>query len=207
MVKNYFIAGAAACVIIVSIKNIFYVPAGELAALRDQVASAEMQLAQTSDNLDRVRDRYLSMVDSLGRERDSLNAIAVESRAIAERVRTSYSRRSDELVDSLRLAGNQVIANELESLRASHDSVVVALNTEIDALNADRALLWRRVAMADSVIGAQAMQIQASEAVAAALSDERDAWRAKATPSLPKRLVRSLPAVLATAVIVSTLGG
>ncbi|NCW67125.1 MAG: hypothetical protein EBV86_00945 [Marivivens sp.] len=205
MFKNYFIAGFAFFVIIISIKNIFYVPAGELLALQERTTNAETQLDQANERLDAVRDRYVAVVDSLRSRSDSLNTVIVDARSAAVRASYAYDRRSEELVDSLRRAGNEIIASELELLRASHDSVVVAMNTEIDALKEERSLLWQRVAMADSLIETQSMQIQASEAVSEGLRNERDAWKAKANPSLPKRLSQSLPAVLATAVIVSAL--
>jgi chromosome segregation ATPase len=199
--KNYFIAGFVFFVIIISIKNIFYVPSGELSALQERTTNAETQLAQTNERLDKVRDLYVAVVDSLRSRSDSLNTVIVDARSAAVRASSVYDRRSEELVDSLRNAGNEIIASELELLRASHDSVVVAMNTEIAALKEERSLLWQRVAMADSLIETQSMQIQALEAVSEGLRNERDAWRAKASPSLPKRLMGQAPAILAGAVL------
>ena len=59
--------------------------------------------------------------------------------------------------------------------------------------------------MSDSIINLQDMKIQASLAVSEALTNERDAWRAKANPSLPKRLYQSAPFMLAAVVIVSVV--
>lgn len=194
-------------VALITIQNIFFVPAGELAELNQRTTDAETALVEASSRLDGITARHAFVVDSLKQESDSLNAIAAEAETRARVAARSYRDRSDQLVDSLRRAGEEIISEQIVSLQQSHDSVVVALNDEIDALSADRALLWRRIEVSDSVIGAQAMQIQASEAVVAALRDERDAWRAKATPSLPKRLAQSWPAVLATLVVVSSVGG
>lgn len=194
-------------VALITIQNIFFVPAGELAELNQRTTDAETALVEASSRLDGITARHAFVVDSLKQESDSLNAIAAEAETRARVAARSYRDRSDQLVDSLRRAGEEIISEQIVSLQQSHDSVVVALNDEIDALSADRTLLWRRIEVSDSVIGAQAMQIQASEAVVAALRDERDAWRAKATPSLPKRLAQSWPAVLATLVVVSSVGG
>lgn len=207
MTKNIFLALIFILVALITIQNIFFVPAGELAELNQRTTDAETALVEASSRLDEITARHAFVVDSLKQESDSLNAIAAEAETRARVAARSYRDRSDQLVDSLRRAGEEIISEQIVSLQQSHDSVVVALNDEIDALSADRALLWRRIEVSDSVIGAQAMQIQASEAVVAALRDERDAWRAKATPSLPKRLVQSWPAVLATLVVVSSVGG
>lgn len=207
MTKNIFLALIFILVALITIQNIFFVPAGELAELNQRTTDAETALVEASSRLDGITARHAFVVDSLKQESDSLNAIAAEAETRARVAARSYRDRSDQLVDSLRRAGEEIISEQIVSLQQSHDSVVVALNDEIDALSADRALLWRRIEVSDSVIGAQAMQIQASEAVVAALRDERDAWRAKATPSLPKRLVQSWPAVLATLVVVSSVGG
>lgn len=207
MTKNIFLALIFILVALITIQNIFFVPAGELAELNQRTTDAETALVEASSRLDGITARHAFVVDSLKQESDSLNAIAAEAETRARVAARSYRDRSDQLVDSLRRAGEEIISEQIVSLQQSHDSVVVALNDEIDALSADRALLWRRIEVSDSVIGAQAMQIQASEAVVAALRDERDAWRAKATPSLPKRLAQSWPAVLATLVVVSSVGG
>lgn len=207
MTKNIFLALIFILVALITIQNIFFVPAGELAELNQRTTDAETALVEASSRLDGITARHAFVVDSLKQESDSLNAIAAEAETRARVAARSYRDRSDQLVDSLRRAGEEIISEQIVSLQQSHDSVVVALNDEIDALSADRTLLWRRIEVSDSVIGAQAMQIQASEAVVAALRDERDAWRAKATPSLPKRLVQSWPAVLATLVVVSSVGG
>lgn len=207
MLKNIFVALACIFITLFVIKNIFLKPAVELEALNKRTSNAELELAQAKDRLDQISARYVFVVDSLKQEGESLRAVAVQARARADDASRSYGERTTHLVDSLRAAGQEIISEQIISLQQAHDSVVVALNDEIDALRADRALLWRRIEVSDSVIGVQAAQVQASEAVAAALRDERDAWRVKANPSLPKRLSRSLPAVLATAVIVSTLGG
>lgn len=207
MTKNIFLALIFILVALITIQNIFFVPAGELAELNQRTTDAETALVEASSRLDGITARHAFVVDSLKQESDSLNAIAAEAETRARVAARSYRDRSDQLVDSLRRAGEEIISEQIVSLQQSHDSVVVALNDEIDALSADRTLLWRRIEVSDSVIGAQAMQIQASEAVVAALRDERDAWRAKATPSLPKRLAQSWPAVLATLVVVSSVGG
>lgn len=205
MYKNIFIAGLCVFITLCVVKNIFFAPAGELAELGKRTAEAESALAEASVRLDRISERHAFVVDSLKQESDSLVAVAGQARRRATVASTQYDQRARHLADSLAAAGEEIISEQIFSLQQSHDSVVVALNDEIDALNADRALLWRRIEVSDSLIGIQAMQIRASEAVVAALTNERDAWRVEANPPLPKRLFQSIPTVLATAVIVSTL--
>lgn len=205
MGKNNFLGLVLIVVTLITIQNIFFVPAGAMVELGQRTVDAEKSLAEASIRLDGLTTRYAFVADSLKEKSDSLNTVAVEARTRFRDLDLSYENRSDRLVDSLRIAGEKIISEQIFLLKQSHDSVVVALNGEVDALRADRALLWRRIEVSDSVIGAQAMQIDALDAVVAALGNERDAWRVKAMPSLPKRLMDQTPALLAGALLVSLI--
>ena len=62
-------------------------------------------------------------------------------------------------------------------------------------------MLWRRIEVSDSLIGVHEEVNHALRASVAALTDERDAWRAKANPPLLTRLYRNSPALLTGAVL------
>ena len=203
--KNIFIGAGLVFVASLAVQSFFLPTTSELEELNRRTVDAETALAEASVELAEVSARHTSLVDSVKQESDSLRVVVAQAKVRSDNASRSYSERTSHLVDSLNNAGQQIISEQVLLLKQAHDSVVVALNDEIDALNADRALLWRRIEVSDSVIGAQSMQIQASEAVMAALRNERDAWRVKASPSLPKRLMGQAPALLAGAVLVSLI--
>jgi chromosome segregation ATPase len=203
--KNIFIGAGLVFVGSLAVQSFFLPTTSELEELNRRTVDAETALAEASVGLAEVSARHTSLVDSVKQESDSLRVVVAQAKVRSDNASRSYSERTSRLVDSLNTAGQQIISEQVLLLKQAHDSVVVALNDEIDALNADRALLWRRIEVSDSVIGAQSMQIQASEAVMAALRNERDAWRVKANPSLPKRLMGQAPALLAGAVLVSLI--
>jgi galactokinase len=203
--KNIFIGAGLVFVGSLAVQSFFLPTTSELEELNRRTVDAETALAEASVGLAEVSARHASLVDSVKQESDSLRVVVAQAKVRSDNASRSYSERTSRLVDSLNTAGQQIISEQVLLLKQAHDSVVVALNDEIDALNADRALLWRRIEVSDSVIGAQSMQIQASEAVMAALRNERDAWRVKANPSLPKRLTGQAPALLAGAVLVSLI--
>ena len=203
--KNIFIGAGLVFVGSLAVQSFFLPTTSELEELNRRTVDAETALAEASVGLAEVSARHASLVDSVKQESDSLRVVVAQAKVRSDNASRSYSERTSRLVDSLNTAGQQIISEQVLLLKQAHDSVVVALNDEIDALNADRALLWRRIEVSDSVIGAQSMQIQASEAVMAALRNETDAWRVKANPSLPKRLTGQAPALLAGAVLVSLI--
>jgi hypothetical protein len=205
MSKNIFIIIAAVFIIIFITKNIFSDLAADTQELRQRTLVAEQALVEATSLTNIISDKYSLIVDSLTARSDSLNAVAEASRVNARKADRLYKERASLLVDSLRESGEEKFAEQIIALELVHDSVVTAMSSEIDALMQDRELLWKRIDLSDSLITAQAAQIHASNTVMLALMDERDAWKAKAMPTLPKRLFQSLPAVLTTAVIVSAI--
>ena len=203
--KNIFICLSLIFVASLTVQSFFLRNSGELKELNQRTVDAEEALAGASVELAKISARHTSLVDSLKQQSDSLRVVVAQAGVRTDNASRSYNARTSHLFDSLRAAGQEIISGQVLLLKQAHDSVVVALNDEIDALNADRVLLWRRIELSDSVIGAQSMQLQASEAVAAALRNERDAWRVKASPSLPKRLTGQTPALLAGALLVSLI--
>tara|TARA_R100000479_G_C6212326_1_gene138678 strand:- start:122 stop:514 length:393 start_codon:yes stop_codon:yes gene_type:complete len=123
----------------------------------------------------------------------------------AARLEVNFSIRTEALVDSLMENGDTEFARTVQNLKLQHDSVVTELRDQVATLQEERALLWARVEASDSLLAVQADVNDALRASVVALEASRDAWKAKALPSLPKRLLAQAPAVLTGAVLVSVL--
>ena len=163
-------------------------------SLRDE---AEARLGLASVEYDRV-------VDSLSSVQDSISDVVVVAQSDARRASARLNEEAQTLQDSLAVIDSG-LAQELDRIMESHEEVVTAMQTEIDALNHDRELLWRRIEVSDSLLAVQVEVNDALRGSIIALEGERDAWRAKASPSLPKRLLGHTTAVLTGAVLIATL--
>ena len=172
-----------------------------IAAAEKMVADASEKVAEAEGRLDSVRESYTATVDSMTQRHDSLEAVSMVASISAARLEINFAQRSHSLADSLAQSGNNELATAIRGLEATHDSVVVELRTQVEALKQEKSLLWARVEAADSLIAVQDDVNHALRASIAALTDERDAWRAKANPPLLTRLYRNSPALLTGAAL------
>lgn len=187
-ITNYFFSGSDAAV------KEAMVAVAEADSLREE---AEARLGLVSIEYDRV-------VDSLSVVQDSISDVVVVAQSDARRASARLNEEAQTLQDSLAVIDSG-LAQELDRIMESHEEVVTAMQTEIDALNHDRELLWRRIEVSDSLLVVQVEVNDALRGSIMALETERDAWRAKASPSLPKRLLGHTTAVITGVVLVSAL--
>ncbi len=168
------------------------------------VAEADSLREEAEARLDLVSIEYDRVVDSLSVVQDSISDVVVVAQSDARRASARLNEEAQTLQDSLAVIDSG-LAQELDRIMESHEEVVTAMQTEIDALNHDRELLWRRIEVSDSLLVVQVEVNDALRGSIMALETERDAWRAKASPSLPKRLLGHTTAVLTGAVLIATL--
>jgi hypothetical protein len=161
---------------------------------RERTTTAELQVMQ-------MQDAYKQLVDSLNQKQDSLKEVSLQAGIRAARLEVNFAVRTEALVDSLVTSGDSAFAQIVRDLKVQHDSVTTELRGQVAALQDERALLWRRVEASDSLLATQVDLNNALRASVTALEASRDAWRAKASPSLPKRLMGQAPAILAGAVL------
>jgi hypothetical protein len=165
------------------------------------VRSAQEKVEQTENILRRQQEAYVQLVDSLQEKQDSLQEVSLQAGIRAARLEVNFAVRTEALVDSLVTSGDSAFAQIVRDLKVQHDSVTTELRGQVAALQDERALLWRRVEASDSLLATQVDLNNALRASVTALEASRDAWRAKASPSLPKRLAGHAPAILAGAVL------
>jgi len=202
--KNIFWGVLGFFVIYFSLTNFFW---GTSAAVKEAViavAEADSLRGEAEARLDSVSIEYDRAVDSLSVLQDSLSSVVAASRIDARRASIRFDESVGALQDSLAVI-DLGLAQELGQVIESHDRVVLAMEAEIGAINRDRELLWRRIEVSDSLLAVQAGVNDALRGSVMALEGERDAWRAKAMPPLPKRLMDQTPALLAGALLVSLI--
>lgn len=181
--------------------NYFFSSNSEIVSAQKAAEDAQVMVESAEEKLDEIQASYESVIDSMSQRQDSLKEVSLQASISAAQLQVRLATRSHSLADSLTQAGEGQMASIVRELQATHDSVVVELNTQIDVLKDERAMLWRRVEVSDSLIGVQEEVNHALRASVAALTDERDAWKAKANPPLLTRLYRNSPALLTGAVL------
>jgi len=173
----------------------------EVKEAEQAVAFAQEEVSQVEARLQEQRTAYAQLIDSLSQRQDSLKEVSHEASMRAARLEVNFAVRTQLLVDSLVTSGDSAFAQIVRDLKVQHDSVTTELRGQVAALQEERALLWRRVEASDSLLATQVDLNNALRASVTALEASRDAWRAKASPSLPKRLAGHAPAILAGAVL------
>ncbi len=204
MSKNALsIVGLAVLVVVLSSFNLN--SDVRIAEAEQALSLAQEKVSETESRLREQESAYSQLVDSLQERQDSLKQESMQAGIRAARLEVNFSIRTEALVDSLMENGDTEFARTVQNLKLQHDSVVTELRDQVATLQEERALLWARVEASDSLLAVQADVNDALRASVVALEASRDAWKAKALPSLPKRLLAQAPAVLTGAVLVSVL--
>lgn len=204
MSKNALsIVGLAVLVVVLSSFNLN--SDARIAEAEQALSLAQERVSETESRLKEQESAYSQLVDSLQERQDSLKQESMQAGIRAARLEVNFSIRTEALVDSLMENGDTEFARTVQNLKLQHDSVVTELRDQVATLQEERALLWARVEASDSLLAVQADVNDALRASVVALEASRDAWKAKALPSLPKRLLAQAPAVLTGAVLVSVL--
>ena len=204
-IKNIFLGLLGLLVTSFFLTNYFF--GGNDAAVKEAmvaVAKADSLREEAEARLGLASVEYDRVVDSLSSVQDSISDVVVVAQSDARRASARLNEEAQTLQDSLAVIDSG-LAQELDRIMESHEEVVTAMQTEIDALNHDRELLWSRIEVSDSLLAVQVEVNDALRGSIIALEGERDAWRAKASPSLPKRLLGHTTAVLTGAVLIATL--
>ena len=127
-----------------------------LDALRDSVAVAQAQATRDSARLAVVDD-------SLRAARESAETVTQNARLIASVARQRAAVAEAQVRATLDSLGASTAA--LDSLTTAHADEVAAFEAEIAARDRERAILYRRVEVSDTVIADLRMQLSRQDAV------------------------------------------
>jgi hypothetical protein len=127
-----------------------------LDALRDSVAVVQAQAARDSA-------RLAAVDDSLRAARDNAATVAINARLIASAARARATTAEGRVRAALDSLGASTAS--LDSLVGAHAQEIAALNAEDAARDAERAILYRRVEVSDTVIAGLREQLARQVAV------------------------------------------
>jgi hypothetical protein len=113
-------------------------------------------------------------VDSLAGAHDSLAEVRAEAAETASEASRSFERGFDVLRDSL--GAYDGLVDILDQVQADHQEEVAAYQVQIQTLEADKALLFGRVAALDSLWVLEQSVSESLRIEISALHEEADAW-------------------------------
>lgn len=163
---------------------------GEAKVLAEQRDSAEARL-------DAVRVRLVALSDTV-----------VQAQAEVERVRVDAQRRAAAASQAFEDAVAALEPSpELDQIVAAHAEEVDALQTEIDALEEERAILYRRIELGDSVVAQTVAVNRALQAELTAWRVQAVAWERAAKPGIGLKIKRQAPVAVVALAAGYLLGG
>ena len=189
MTKNYFIKlllGAALIAFLGIIFNSYaggreraLIAEGKVFLLEEERRGLEIELEES------VRD-YVVLMVSLDQAHDSIAEIREDAENRATESSLSFEENALILRDSLEAYDG--LGAILDTLTATHLREVSAYQDQVATLEADKALLWQRVEVTDSMWTREQEVNDVLRREVAALNEESDAWKKVASPGLVKRV-------------------
>jgi hypothetical protein len=147
--------------------------------------------------MEEAAEGYEILRDSLDQAHDSIAEVREGAVAMASRASISFATDLGMLRDSINaVQPDSGLGEIVDRIQADHETQVQAYEVQIETLEADNLLLWRRVEVSDS-LWIQEQNLNASlRNEIAALNQESDAWQRAANPSIFRRLGGSIPYIL-----------
>ena len=161
----------------------------------ERVRVLEVEREQLEAEFEEAVESYESLRDSLDLAHDSLAKIRDEAKNDALTASLSYNENLTTL--RTRVEGQEGLEALLDTLELNHEKEVVAYQEQIATLEADNALLWRRVESLDSMWVREQEVNEVLRLEVAALNEESAAWRSVANKNIFKRIGGAVPYVLA----------
>ena len=143
-------------------------------AAEERVQMLEAERLELQLKVEEVVEGYNLLVDSLAQAHDSLAEVRAEAVEAASEASRSFERGFDVLRDSL--GAYDGLVEILDQAREDRQEEVTAYQAQIQTLEADKVLLFKRVTALDSVwvLEQQVNKVLRTEIVA--LHEEADAW-------------------------------
>jgi hypothetical protein len=143
-------------------------------AAEERVQMLKAERLELQLKVEEVVEGYNLLVDSLAQAHDSLAEVRAEAVEAASEASRSFERGFDVLRDSL--GAYDGLVEILDQAREDRQEEVTAYQAQIQTLEADKVLLFKRVTALDSVwvLEQQVNKVLRTEIVA--LHEEADAW-------------------------------
>jgi hypothetical protein len=194
--KEIAVLGGILLILIFGLRGFSNAKAEALMA-EERVRILEEERIELERQMEEAAEGYEILRDSLDQAHDSIARVREEAVARASSASISFAMDLGMLRDSINVVQPDSGLGEIvDRIQADHETQVQAYEVQIETLEADNLLLWRRVAVSDS-LWIQEQNLNASlRNEIAALHQESDAWQRAASPNIFKRLGGSIPYIL-----------
>jgi chromosome segregation ATPase len=194
MTKNYFIRLLLGAALIAFLGIIF----NSYAGARERALVAEVRVHVLEEErmgleleFEQAVESYELLKTNLGQAHDSIAEIREDAENRATESSVSFEENVLILRDSLEAYDG--LGAILDTLRATHLREVSAYQDQVATLEADKALLWKRVEATDSMWVREQEINDALRREVAALNEASDAWREVGSPGLFQRVTGAAP--------------
>ena len=171
-----------------------YAGARERALIAEEkVHVLEEERIELEVEFERAEQDYGLLKDSLDEAHDSIAEIREDAKNRA--VESSVAFDENVLILRYSLEAYDVLGAILDTLRASHLREVSAYQEQVEILEEEKALLWKRVEATDSMWIMEQRINSALRLEIVALNVEADAWKEVGSPGLFRRISGAAPYV------------
>ena len=194
--KEIAVLGGILLILMLGLRGFSNAKAEALVA-EERVRVLEGERIELERQMEEAAEGYEVLRDSLDQAHDSIARVREEAVARASSASISFAMDLGMLRDSINVVQPDSGLGEIvDRIQADHETQIQAYEVQIETLEADNLLLWRRVEVSDS-LWIQEQNLNASlRNEIAALHQESDAWQRAANPNIFKRLGGSIPYIL-----------
>ena len=154
----------------------------------------EAERMELERQVEEATQGYEALVDSLSQAHDSLAEVRAEASETASEASRSFNEGIGVLRDSLQAYNG--LEEILDQVQADHEEEVVAYQVQVRTLEDDKALLWGRITVLDSLWVLEQRMNESLRVEIGALNEEADAWERLASTSFFRRLGGVVPYVV-----------
>jgi|TARA_R110000824_G_scaffold152653_1_gene323940 hypothetical protein len=183
--KELLICGVLIILLALSFNRIGSARSAALIA-EGRVEQLEEQRMELEDQLTESYEYYQVLRDSLDLAHDSLTEIREEAKNDALTSSVSFEENLGILRDSL--DDQSSLAMVLDTLESNHLKVVASYQIQVETLEEENLMLWKRVQVTDSMWLLEQNLNQALRNEIVGLNEASDAWRKAATPNVLARI-------------------
>ena len=194
--KEIAVLGGVLLVLVLGLGGFNSVRVDALVA-EERVRVLEEERVELEHQMEEATEGYEILRDSLDQAHDSIAEVREEAVVRASRASRDFVTDLEVLRDSINaIQPDSGLEEIVDRIQVDHATQVQAYEVQVETLEADNLLLWRRVEALDS-LWIQGQDLNASlRNEITALNQEADAWQRAANPNIFKRLGGSVPYIL-----------
>tara|TARA_R100000687_G_scaffold61102_1_gene49328 strand:- start:206 stop:838 length:633 start_codon:yes stop_codon:yes gene_type:complete len=194
--KEIAVLGGVLFILVIGLRGFSNVRADALIA-EERVRVLEEERIELERQMEEAAEGYEVLRDSLDQAHDSIAEVREEAVARAFIASVDFATDLGVLRDSIgAIQPDSGLEEIVDRIQEDHETQVQAYEVQIETLEADNLLLWRRVEVSDSLWVQEQNLNESLRSEIAALNQESDAWQRAANPSIFKRLGGSIPYIL-----------